>query len=274
MNITGNAFVTGGGDGIGKACSVALAKEGAKGILIADINLKAAEETVAEATAVATNPGFRVEVIHLDVTSEESVKQAVAKMIQSFGRIDYCIHCAGTGIWSYRPLDEASFDELKRSLAIHVHGTFLITSLISATMKSQELVTVDPDHPERGGTRGSIVILGSSASLFAIPNVVPYTASKHAVLGIAKTAAMESGVHNIRVNCICPNWTDTPMLRNTLDIAKGVTVESLLATTPIKRLCTSHDIADAALFLCSPRSCYITGVSYPVDGGMSLTMKT
>ncbi|KAI0850358.1 NAD(P)-binding protein [Daldinia vernicosa] len=274
MDITGNAFVTGGGNGIGKASSVALAKEGAKGLLVADINLKAAEETIAEATAVATNPSFRAEAIHLDVTSEESVKQAVAKMIESFGRIDYCVHCAGTGLWSYRTVDEASFDELKKSLAVHVHGTFLITSLISAVMKSQELVTVDSAHPERGGTRGSIVLLGSSASIFPIPKLVPYTASKHAVLAIAKTAAMESGVHNIRVNCICPNWTDTPMLRHTLEISEEMSVESLLATIPTKRLCTAYDIADAALFLCSPRSCYITGVAYPVDGGMALTLKT
>lgn len=65
---------------------------------MADINLKAAEETIAEATAVATNPDFRAEAVHLDVTSEESVKQTVAKMIESFGRIDYCIHCAGVSL--------------------------------------------------------------------------------------------------------------------------------------------------------------------------------
>ncbi|KAI8965294.1 NAD(P)-binding protein [Daldinia sp. FL1419] len=273
MNITGNAFVTGGGSGIGKACCLGLAKEGAQGLLVADINLKAAEDTVAEAIAAATNPGFRAAAIYLDVTSEELVKQAVAKTIELFGRIDYCIHCAGTGIWTSRPVSEASFDELKKSLAIHVHGTFLITSLISAAMKSQELVTVDPVNPKRGGTRGSIVLLGSSFSLFTMPNLVPYIASKHAVLAIAKTAAMESGVHNIRVNCICPNWTDTPMLRQTFAVSERITEESLLETIPIKRLCTPEDIADAAMFLCSPRSCYITGLAYPVDGGMTLTMK-
>lgn len=108
-----------------------------------------------------------------------------------------------TGLSSYRPVDEASFDELKRSLAVHVHGTFLITSLISAAMKSQELVTVDSAHPERGGTRGSIVVLGSSASIFAIPHLVPYTASKHAVLAIAKTAGKR---HDRTTPFICPTF--------------------------------------------------------------------
>lgn len=108
-----------------------------------------------------------------------------------------------TGLSSYRPVDEASLDELKRSLAVHVHGTFLITSLISAAMKSQELVTVDSAHPERGGTRGSIVVLGSSASIFAIPHLVPYTASKHAVLAIAKTAGKR---HDRTTPFICPTF--------------------------------------------------------------------
>ncbi|KAK6948143.1 hypothetical protein Daesc_009907 [Daldinia eschscholtzii] len=274
MDITGNAFVTGGGDGIGKASCLVLAKEGAKGILVADINLKAAEETVAEATAASTNPSFRAEAIYLDVSDEDSVKKAVARMVESFGRIDYCVHCAGTGITGSRPVDEAKFDDLKGSLAIHVHGTFLITSLVSAAMKKQDLATVDSAHPERGGTRGSIVILGSYASLFPVRYMVPYTAAKHAVLAIAKTAAMESAAHNVRVNCICPGWTDTPMLRHSMEVYEGMTADSLLETIPINRLCSSYDVADAALFFCSPRSSYVTGLAYLVDGGMALTMKT
>ncbi|KAI1802390.1 NAD(P)-binding protein [Daldinia bambusicola] len=273
MDITGNAFVTGGASGIGKATCIVLAKEGAKGILVTDINLKAAEETVAEATAAATNPYFRAEALHLDVTDEEAVKKAVARMIESFGRIDYCIHCAGTGIKKSRRLDEAKFDDLKGSLAVHVHGTFLITSLVSAAMKSQDLATVDPARPERGGTRGSIVIVGSYSSLFSIRGLVPYTAAKHAVRGIANTAALESAIYNIRVNCLCPGWTDTPMLQHTFGVYEGMTTESLLQSIPINRLCSPYDIADAALFLCSPRSAYVTGLSCLVDGGMALSMK-
>ncbi|KAI1465804.1 NAD(P)-binding protein [Daldinia caldariorum] len=274
MDITGNAFVTGGASGIGKACCIVLAKEGAKGILVADINLKAAEETVAEATAAATNPSFRAEAIHLDVSDEESVKKSVARMIESFGRIDYCVHCAGIGISKSRRLDEATFDDLKRSLAVHVHGTYLITSLISAAMKTQDLAAVDPARPERGGTRGSIVIIGSYSSLFPIRGLAPYTAAKHAVMGIANTAALESAIHNISVNCVCPGWTDTPMLHHTFGVYEGMTTDSLLKTVPINRLCSPYDIADAVLFLCSPRSSYVTGLSYLVDGGMALGMKT
>lgn len=86
------------GSGIGKACCIALAKEGAEGVLVTDIDLKSAEKTVAEATAAASNPDFRAEAIKLDVTLEDSVKQAVDHMVKSFGRIDYCVHSAGVSV--------------------------------------------------------------------------------------------------------------------------------------------------------------------------------
>ncbi|KAI2465472.1 NAD(P)-binding protein [Annulohypoxylon bovei var. microspora] len=219
MDITGNVFVAGGGSGIGKATCVALAKENASGILVVDIDLKSAEATVAEATAA----------ISVNVSIEEPVKKAVARMVQSFGHIDYCVHCAG----------------------IHVHGTFLVTSQISAAMKTQELKQIDAANPQAGGTHRSIVNLGSVASLFA----------PHAVLAIYKTAAIDDASFGIRVNCISPTWVDTPMLYKTIGVTPGLDTKIILT-------------ADAVLFLCSPRSSFITRIALPADGDITISSST
>ncbi|EMR70426.1 putative short-chain dehydrogenase reductase family protein [Eutypa lata UCREL1] len=116
MDITGFALVTGGGSGIGNASCKALAKAGCRGILIADINLEGAKKTVSETQKIATSPIFRALAVHLDVTVEESVKHAIAYMVDSFGRMDYCIHCAGIPGGTFDELSGASFADFKHLL--------------------------------------------------------------------------------------------------------------------------------------------------------------
>ncbi|KAK7750702.1 hypothetical protein SLS62_007402 [Diatrype stigma] len=191
MDVTGHAFVTGGGSGIGKACCLLFAQLGASSIFVADINLETAQETVTEITAAATSPDFRAEALQLDVSDEDAVKNAVAHMVDSSGRIDYCVHCAGICVRSYQPVAKASFVEFQELLRVHVHGTFLVTSLVSAAMASQEPKQIDASIPQRGSVRGSIVNLASVTSLITPPNIVPYSAAKHAVLGITRTAGKQ-----------------------------------------------------------------------------------
>ncbi|KAI1461930.1 NAD(P)-binding protein [Annulohypoxylon moriforme] len=269
MDLTGNAFVTGGGSGIGKAVCLGLAKEGASGILIVDINLKAAEATATEAKAIASSPSFRVETISTNVSVEESVKEAVARMVQSFGRIDYCVHCAGVTIQSCTPISEASYSEFQNLISIHVNGTFLVTRHITAVMQTQELKPIDMAIPQLGGTRGSIVNLGSILSHRASPGFVQYTASKHAVLGISRTAALDHASFSIRVNCVCPTWVDTPLMDESMVIIPWLDKEIAVSGKPINRLCQPKEVADACLFLCSPRSSYISGIALPIDGGQT-----
>ncbi|OTB07644.1 hypothetical protein M426DRAFT_317947 [Hypoxylon sp. CI-4A] len=273
MDITGNAFVTGGASGIGRASCLAFAKDGAKGLLVADLNLKGAQEVVAEAKALATNPEFRAEAIQIDVADEESVKKVVAHTVQSFGRIDYSLHSAGISIKTYQAVGDAPFDEFKSTLNVHVHGTFLVTSYITKAMKAQELKPVDPAVPQLGGTRGSIVNLGSVTSLFPPPNMVQYTTSKHAVLGITKTAAVDNAPHGIRVNCLCPGWIETPMLRETIDIIPPLNDETITIGTPMNRVGLAKEVADSVIFLSSPRASFITGIELPIDGGMCIAFK-
>ncbi|KAI1392472.1 NAD(P)-binding protein [Hypoxylon trugodes] len=269
MDITGNAFVTGGASGIGKACCIAFAKEGALGVLVADINLDAAQKTAADITALASNPDFRAVAVHVDVTLEESVRNAIKYAVQYFGRIDYSVHCAGIAMLSYHPTSNAKFDEFKRLLEIHVHGTFLVTSMILSVMKSQEPKPVSASSPDRGVSRGVIVSLGSVCSFLTVPNIMQYTTAKHAVLGIIKSAALENLSLGIRANCVCPTFTDTPMLKQVGQAIPGID-EAAPMSIPMGRLARPEEVSDAVLFLCSPRSSFITGITLPIDGGQSL----
>ncbi|KAH8649254.1 hypothetical protein BX600DRAFT_442516 [Xylariales sp. PMI_506] len=295
MDITGYAFVTGGGSGIGKACCYTFAREGARGVVIADINLNAAKETAREVAKVSIHPDFLVEAVAVDVASESSVKGAISEAVRLCGRIDYVVHSAGVPGGTFGGIAEASFADFKRLMEINVHGTFLVTSLASAALKTQELRPVNPAYPDRGSTRGIIVNISSVASQIAPAGMVQYTTSKHAILGITKVAgenqisffpsftqgvpiltslaAIDNVPYNIRVNCVCPAWTDTPMVQRALEIHPGLE-QSLLSSIPMGRLGRAEEVADAAIYLCSPRSSFVTGISLVVDGAMSLNIKT
>ncbi|KAK8119739.1 uncharacterized protein PG998_004365 [Apiospora kogelbergensis] len=273
MDIQGYALVTGGASGIGKASCHAFAREGSSGILVADINLKGAQETVDAIRSVATHADFRAEAIHLDVSSEDSVKAAVSHMKSLFGRVDYAVHCAGVPGATFDPIASASFADFKRLLEINVHGTFLVTSMASAAMKTQDPKPVHPQQPARGTTRGVIVNLASVSSYISVPSMVQYTTSKHAVLGITRTAAYDHVADGIRVNCVCPSWTDTPMVQTAMEVVPGL--EQLMTSgIPMGRLCTPEEVADTVLYLCSPRSSFTTGTGIIMDGGMSLGAQT
>ncbi|KAI0206464.1 NAD(P)-binding protein [Astrocystis sublimbata] len=273
MDVTGAAFVTGGGSGIGKACCFEFAKQGARGLVVADLNLQTAKSTATDVVAIATNPEFKVEAIELDVSDEESVKKAIEHTLRSFGRIDYSVHCAGVPGGTFDPVAEANFTDFKRLLDVNVNGIFLVTSLVSKAMKNQEAKPVDREIPAHGNTRGAVVNLSSVSSYISVPNMVQYTTSKHAVLGITKTAAIDNVAHDIRVNCVCPSWTDTPMVQTAMEVVPGLE-ESFLEGVPMGRLARPEEVANVAIFLCSPKSSFMTGTSLIVDGGMSLACKT
>ncbi|KAG6354640.1 hypothetical protein INS49_004658 [Diaporthe citri] len=270
MEITGYAFVTGGASGIGRACCLAFAKEGAKGLIVADINLEGARETANQAKVLAKYPEFRVDVVRVDISVEESVMTAVAHAVKYLGRIDYAVHSASIPGGTFDPIAEASFADIKRLLDVSVNGTFLFTSLVSAVMKTQERRQASATDPTRGTTRGSIVNLSSVSEFMAVSNMVQYTTCKHAISGITKTAALDNAPLGIRVNCVCPTWTDTPMTRRATDVAPGLE-KALLATMPLGRLGRPEEAADAAIFLCSARSSFTTGTSLVLDGGMTLS---
>ncbi|KAI1409300.1 3-oxoacyl-reductase [Hypoxylon sp. FL1857] len=272
MDITGYALITGGGSGIGKASCRALAKTGARGIFVADLNLESAKQTASESQAVAINPAFRAVAVHLDITVEESVKSTIARMVETFGRIDYCVHSAGIRNVMFAEVANTNLADVQHLLEVNVQGTFLIISHVLAAMRLQEARQLHPTSPERGLTRGTFVNMASLASYLPMPGMVQYVTSKHAVMGITRTAAFENLSHNIRVNSILPSFVDTPMVRRGTELLPGV--KMMLSKTPMGRLATVEEITDVVLFLCSPMSSFCTGCEIIVDGGMSMGFNT
>ncbi|KAF5544159.1 2 hydroxypropyl dehydrogenase [Fusarium phyllophilum] len=267
MDISGYALVVGGGSGIGRACAISFAKEGSLGVLIADIAVRFAKDVVNECKAAAVNKDFRCEAIPVDVTREDSVRNLMSHAVQTFGRIDYCVNSAGIGVRQAVDIANTSLSDFERFLRVNTTGMFLVTREASIIMRAQEPVAISAG---RGVSRGAIVNLGSASSMVASPGVLPYTTSKHAALGLTKNSALDNASHGIRVNCVCPSWTDTPMTRQALEGVQGLE-EFVNAAVPMGRIATTEEVADAVIFLCSSRASYITGTALIVDGGTTLT---
>jgi len=238
------ALVTGGARGLGAAIAHAFARAGAVGSVV-DLDAGACEEGWTALTA--------------DVTDEADIEEAVAETVRRFGRLDVVVANAGVvPPWSDVPnLDLSALD---RTFAVNVRG-------VAATLK----------HGARAMTEtgGSIVVMASMNAWRALPAQSSYTASKHAVLGLVRTAALDLGAHGIRVNAIGPGPVVTEAFRTRLSTREregGLTVEEALreaaAGTALGRLVTESDVAGAALFLASDLSAGITGALLPVDAGV------
>ncbi|KAI0392747.1 NAD(P)-binding protein [Xylariaceae sp. FL0594] len=299
MEINGNAIIFGGGGGIGRATALAFARAGASGILIADIDQEAAESAAREALLVSLPEGkktdtnakqetecdkkndndeekvktFVAEAVAVDVTVQASVEAAVKRAVDLFRRIDYCVITAGIAAKTPLPAAEADVAEFLRTQNVNVAGTFYCVRASLAVMRGQERLPnlPGPGAVARGHTRGAVVALGSALSLGAAPGFTQYTTSKHAVVGLVRTAALDSVKDDIRVNCICPAWVETGM---TKQLGKDIPgIEGVMATgVPMGRMGRPEEIADAALFLCSPLASFITGTSLAVDGGMTVSI--
>lgn len=143
---------------------------------------------------------------------------------------------------------------------------------VSKVMKDQEPRVVEGRTGPRNTGRGSIVNLGSANSFVAAPAIVQYTAAKHAIMGITKTAALDTSPYNIRVNAVCPSWVETPMVDRAFAEQQEL-FAALVKAIPAGRIATQEEVSDVILFLSSPKSSYVTGVGFIVDGGTTLQMK-
>ncbi|KAK8037833.1 2-5-dichloro-2-5-cyclohexadiene-1-4-diol dehydrogenase [Apiospora marii] len=270
MDIRGNVLVVGGGGGIGRACAVMLAREGASAIVVADLAIEAAETTAVECKAAATRPLFQATSVQIDVSKEDSVRSVFHRMVSDVGRIDYCVNCAGIGADKASDIASLSLAEFQRFLDLNATGMFLVTREASIAMRAQEPQPMSLDSPGRGTTRGAIVNLASASSLVATPGIASYTTSKHAALGLTKSSALDNASYGIRVNCVCPTWVDTPMVRQAMEKVEGL-ADFIQGAVPVGRIALPEEVADAVVFLCSPRSSYMTGSSLIIDGGTTLT---
>ncbi|KIA75505.1 hypothetical protein HK57_00004 [Aspergillus ustus] len=271
--IDGVALVTGAGSGIGRECAIAYAAEGARGVVIADLNRAAALDTAQASERVATNPGYKSLAIEVDVSDPASVEQMVQAAVEAFGRIDYNVNSAGVGVRTHLPVADADIAEMNRFWQVNVLGTFNCLQAVTKVMKEQSVATVKSrSGEERAIGRGVILNVGSCNSFMATPDIVQYTTSKHAVMGLTKSAALDNAKHEIRVNAICPGWVETPMVDAAVQGNPDLPI-MMKTIVPMARIAKPEEIADVVLFMTSPRSSYVTGVGWIVDGGTTLQVQ-
>ncbi|KAK5996477.1 Short-chain dehydrogenase srdC [Cladobotryum mycophilum] len=273
FGIDGVAIVTGAGSGIGKECALAYAAEGARAVVVVDLNHEAALTTARDTEAVATNPAYKVLALSVDVSSAASVEKMVQQAVDTFGRIDYCVNSAGIGVKKPLPVEDADVEEMNRFWQVNVIGTFNCIQAVAKQMKKQSVATTTSRGRVREVGRGVIINLGSINSYIATPDIVQYATSKHAVIGLTKNAALDLAKHGIRVNAICPGWVSTPMVDAAIE-GNPELPKMMKAIIPMSRIAQPEEIADVVLFMTSPRSSYVTGVGWLVDGGTTLQVQS
>jgi len=239
------AIVTGAAQGLGKAFSITMAKEGAK-IMATDI--LPLENTVREIGAI----GGIARSIQADVTSEVDTKKIAEETFRAFGRIDILVNCAAIyyGL-ARKPFYEIDPNEWDRVMTVNVKGTWLCTKAVFPYMKQQG--------------KGKIINLSSETFFTGSHGFVHYVASKGAVVGLTRALAVELGPHNIHINAIAPGFTDTEASRTIADVTKYD-----VSRTPLRRLEQPDDLFGAVLFFASDDSDFITGQTLLVDGGRAM----
>jgi 3-oxoacyl-[acyl-carrier protein] reductase len=246
------AIITGAGSGIGQASAILFAREGAR-IVVADINDAGGEETV---TSIKSSGGEAI-AVHTDVTVASEVENLGRVIKDKFGKVDILFNNAGIPqkTMSFENVTEAMWDKI---FATNVKSIFLTAKSIVPIMK------------ESGG--GAIINLASISGIRPRPGNIAYSTSKAAVIHLTKSLALEVAPFKIRVNCINPVGTVTPMLGKFF--AEGVSLEegkkATINTIPLGRLSMPEDVANAALFLASDESSMLTGSGIDVDGGRGI----
>ena len=239
------ALVTGAASGIGRATALAFAASGAS-VMLADIDTAGGEET----RQLIRDQGGEAAFIRVDVAVDAEVAAMVSATVERFGRLDYAFNNAGIEgvVSSVVDYPEEVFD---RVTAINIKGVWLC-------MRHEIPVML-----EQGG--GAIVNTASIAGLGGNAHVIAYTASKHAVIGMTKSAALGYAAHNIRVNAVCPGIIQTPMIERLTGDA--FPREALDSVQPIGRRGQPEEVAATVVWLCSDAASLVTGIAMPVDGG-------
>jgi len=242
------ALVTGASSGIGLAAAQGFAQAGAS-VVLADVN----EQALQAAVDGLTSAGHVVLAVSCDVSDEEQVAAMVERAVDRFGRLDMAFNNAGIQVPPSDAADEP-VENYERVTAVNLRGVW-------ACMK-HELRQMR----EQGS--GAIVNNSSLGGLVGLPTRASYHASKHGVIGLTKSAALEYAPRGVRINAVCPGTIDTPMVSTMLK-TQADALQEILKEQPIARLGRADEIAAAVLWLCSPGASFVLGVALPVDGGFT-----
>jgi NAD(P)-dependent dehydrogenase (short-subunit alcohol dehydrogenase family) len=243
------AIVTGGSAGIGRATAVAFAREGAK-VVVASRRVEEGEETVRLIRQAGSDGLF----IKTDVAQAADVRTMVEKTVATYGRLDYAFNNAGVVEPKPGPLVEQTEEAFDQIVNVNVKGVWL-------SMKYEI-----PEMLKHGG--GAIVNMSSVAGMVGFPGVGIYVASKHAVIGLTKTAALEYSKSGVRVNAVNPAAIETDMLAHVTG-GNAEAMAQMGAMHPIGRIGKPEEVADAVIWLCSDKASFVTGHSLLVDGGLT-----
>jgi NAD(P)-dependent dehydrogenase (short-subunit alcohol dehydrogenase family) len=248
-NYTGKvAFVTGAANGIGRATALAFARKGAH-VVVADISEQGNQETA----RMIEDLGGRAIAVKCDVTRALDVKAALSKTIETFGRLDFAFNNAGVE-QKKAATAEIEEEEWDRIVNINLRGVFLCMKYEIPLLLRQG---------------GAIVNTSSGAGVIGIKGGAAYTAAKHGLIGLTKSAALDYASQNIRINAVCPGYIDTSMMdRFTGGTPEGR--EQVISEEPIGRMGQPEEIANAVVWLCSDASSFVVGHALVVDGGQTV----
>lgn len=239
--------VTGAASGIGKGTAEAFASAGAK-VVVSDIQVEKGEEVAAAIRASGGSAVF----VAANVADYAAVEHLMEATLEQFGPVDILINNAGIG-GDRNPTHQFSRQAWDRVLAVNQTGVFYGMQLALRQMLPRQ--------------KGCIVNIASIAGLKGFPLQLGYAATKHAVVGMTKTAALEYATQNIRINALCPVFIDTPMVDLLISLQDGME-ERLKKAIPQRKIGEVADVVNAIFWLCDPASAFITGLILPVDGGM------
>jgi 2-deoxy-D-gluconate 3-dehydrogenase len=239
------ALVTGGNSGLGRGI--------ARGYRAAGAQVVVTGRNPDKNAAMVAEFGDTKAVIALEVQDEAAVKKAVDHVVGHFGRIDILVNNAG--LFRGGPILEMALDDWNTVMGAHLTGPYLCSKYAGQKMRDQ-------------GEGGKIINIGSMYSVLGPPNAADYAAAKAGVLGLTRSMATELAAYNIQVNAILPGWFETDMTRGLPARPRG---EEIRKHTPAGRWGEDADMVGAAIFLASPASDFVTGVSLPVDGGYLLS---
>jgi NAD(P)-dependent dehydrogenase (short-subunit alcohol dehydrogenase family) len=240
------ALVTGGTSGIGRETAVLFAKSGAK-VVVAGRRGPEGEETIELIRAEGGDSLF----VKTDVSKASDVETLIQKAVEKFGRVDIAFNNAGIeGVWV--PIVRQSEEDWDQIIAINLKGVWLCLKYEIRQMLKQ-------------GAGGAIVNMGSVTGLIGSVGAAAYSASKHGVIGLTKSAALENAKSGIRVNAVCPGFTETPMADRIFRVPQ--IHKHVLSCHPIGRLGKPVEIAEAVVWMCSDRASFMTGETLVLDGG-------